>query len=142
MAAFELLLRRATSLSRRARWARLYPSVGVAETAEAVLQRLHAVADAVATASPGHSGGAILHGLNSLSRGLWSLAHDGESASASPSSERREREGEWSSGEADGVGGGWSDSSGLSWARDDEVGGSSEAEAEAEVESGAHSPGD
>jgi hypothetical protein len=74
----------------------------------AVLQLVHAAADAVATTSPGRADGAILAGFNVISRHLSWLEHGGES----DGSQVGEEEGD----EVEEAGSRWSDESDLSWA--------------------------
>jgi hypothetical protein len=81
--------------------------VGVAKLSVAVLQLVHAAADAVATTSPGRAGGAILAGFDVISRHLSLLERGGESDGTSVSEAGDEAEEDRS---------GWSDESGLSWA--------------------------
>lgn len=108
--AFEMLLRRAPALGRSARWAHAHTEVGVAKMSHAVLQLVHAAADAVATTSPGRAGGAILAGFNVISRNLSSLEHGGES----DGTDRSEAGDEVEEGRS-----GWSDESDLGWAEGD-----------------------
>ena len=81
---------RTRSLGRSALWAQRHARLGAAKTAEAALTALHEAADAVATASPGRGGGAVMSGLNQLSSSLAALS-GGAAAEPSPSEHGAER---------------------------------------------------
>ena len=81
---------------------------------EAVLQLLHSAADAVATASPGRAGGAILGGLNVISRHLRLSDRAWYASSEDPDDDSPDEVG-------DGSGCGWgTDDGGPDWADEDE----------------------
>jgi len=94
-------------------------AVSVPRLITAVLHLLHGAADAVATVSPGRAEGAILRGLNAISRHLRLLENNtaGGGASSGDSDDGESEESEGGGGSGHGWG---SDDDGPSWADEDD----------------------